>query len=159
MPKSYLTKWIGKKQYRVHRLIMEKHLKRKLYSQELVHHINGDIHDNRIKNLEIVSRSEHKKLHPEIGENSRFKKKYFINKNIVLEKFKSMTIMEIGKELGCSSGVIQKIIKDNKLRDKIRCSVCEKFAEYRRTQLCSKHYLKLYYNRIKIKVFPPNTAP
>jgi len=26
---------------------------------------NGDIHDNRIENLEIVSRSEHKKRHPE----------------------------------------------------------------------------------------------
>ena len=58
---------------RVHREVMEKYLGREMDVFELVHHLNRDITDNRIENLELTSRSEHKtKYHPEIGMEHRF---------------------------------------------------------------------------------------
>lgn len=57
------TKFIDK-----HRLIMEKHIGRELSSNEIVHHINGDSNDDKIENLEILTRSEHTKKHIKVVE-------------------------------------------------------------------------------------------
>lgn len=46
-----------------HRVIMEKHIGRKLNRFEVVHHINGDKSDNRIENLEVMLLSEHTTHH------------------------------------------------------------------------------------------------
>ena len=47
-----------------HRLIAEVHiLGRRLQKDEVVHHINHVRHDNRIENLQVMSRKEHDDLH------------------------------------------------------------------------------------------------
>jgi hypothetical protein len=46
-----------------HRYVMEQHLGRPLRSNEHIHHRNHNKADNRIENLQIVSPSEHARMH------------------------------------------------------------------------------------------------
>lgn len=54
---------INGKKHDVHRVVMEKHLGRKLTSKEVAHHKDGNTENNDIKNLELMSLSEHSAMH------------------------------------------------------------------------------------------------
>ena len=46
-----------------HRIKMSKKLGRPLDSNEIVHHIDGNKRNNKIKNLQLMSRQDHWKTH------------------------------------------------------------------------------------------------
>ena len=52
---------IGRQRY--HRYLMEEHLDRKLRSKEIVHHIDGNILNNDMSNLRVMTQSEHARMH------------------------------------------------------------------------------------------------
>jgi endogenous inhibitor of DNA gyrase (YacG/DUF329 family) len=82
--------YLSYKKERVHRIITEMMLGRKLSKKEVVHHINGDKLDNRFKNLQVMTHSEHSKLHfPAIENRFRDKEVYVLNCFICGKHFES----------------------------------------------------------------------
>lgn len=59
-------KYIGE-----HRYVMQRHLGRKLTTNEEVHHINYIKTDNRIENLQVMSKSEHSRLKHDVPINRK----------------------------------------------------------------------------------------
>lgn len=62
-PKSYVQITVNNRRIRLHRHIMEKFLGRALRSNEHVHHKDGNIHNNAIENLELLSAGDHFRHH------------------------------------------------------------------------------------------------
>lgn len=53
----------GRKMMQKHIMVMELQIGRQIQSDEVVHHKNGNRQDNRLENLELMTRSEHSKMH------------------------------------------------------------------------------------------------
>ena len=102
----YKTIQVNGKQVRLHRHLMEEKLGRKLGFNEIVHHKNGDKFDNRIENLEVLSRSDHMKIHKEIAEQSISVRRHKIDINDISEMYKTMSIAKIASHYGVAAMTI-----------------------------------------------------
>lgn len=62
---SYYRIWLKEEKRLVgeHRYIMEKHLKRRLKKDEVVHHRDGNGLNNKIDNLQLMNSKEHRQFH------------------------------------------------------------------------------------------------
>lgn len=104
-----------------HRHIMEENLGRKLTRYEVVHHKNGNKRDNRIENLEIMSLSEHTRLH-KIGKSlsnetkEKIKKSRFGKPNIACRKLSNENVEKLleMKKQGFSNRKLSEIFGINR---------------------------------------------
>jgi len=63
-PSGYLEYTTGEHKGRsFHTVLLEKHLGRRLFPNEVVHHIDHDRTNNALENLQLLTRAEHASLH------------------------------------------------------------------------------------------------
>lgn len=126
---GYLEGSVAGKYFRLHRKIMEEHLGRKLNRDEHVNHINGNKLDNRIENLEVLSHSEHMKLH---GRNKHIESS-IPTKCVVCGKPKRLLL----------SYVTSKYKGDKSKVENYRCRECYYKREVNHSVLSSRHHSQL----------------
>jgi len=119
----------------IHRLIIENKLHRYLTKDEVVHHKNEIKTDNRINNLLVMTKSEHRKYH---SKDNLYKKgylKYSDKKDFILElRDKGYFAKEISEMLNIPRRTIQRYCKSiNKDVRNIRC-IRNKKGQYLKTR-------------------------
>lgn len=104
--KHYKTIQVDGKQVRLHRYLMEQKIGRKLSFNEIVHHKDGDKLNNNLDNLEITTRSQHMKKHPEILDKFKEKCTHDLDMIKIVDMYKTMTIEDIANEVGVATMTI-----------------------------------------------------
>lgn len=155
--KNYIMISDNKKQIGLHRYLIEKEIGRKLSSKELVHHKNGDKQDNRIENLEILTRAEHIAKHPEILKRFIEINTYKFNEKEICKLFISgESINQIKKKFNCSPCPIRRILHKNNINTSIRkynyktkgiCKLCGDIEHC--YNLCRRCYMREYMRKYK----------
>ena len=98
----------GKKTIRmVHREIVERALTRSLTQDEVVHHVDGDGFNNCLTNLQVMSRSEHSKLHHPPRPMDEAK--------MVRLREEGLSLRAIGRVLGVTKDTIKKRLREHVL--------------------------------------------
>lgn len=102
-----------------YRLLIEKKIGRHLRSDEIVHHVNGDKHDNRLSNLQVMSRADHAREHF-IGCRRPDKMKFSdaVVRSARREVAAGATQVTVAKKYGMAEGTLSKIIR-NKARTNV----------------------------------------
>lgn len=93
------------------RHIMSQCVQRPLSSNEIVYHNDGNPFNNNINNLQIVSRSEHKRIHADIGIGTRLKKVWALDPYAIYNMYSTQTSAHIAAQFGCSDRTILRILK------------------------------------------------
>lgn len=71
---GYVILWTEFGERLEHQIVMEKHIGRKLYRGEIVHHIDKNRQNNTIENLQLMTQSEHAKHHAPEMHSARYGK-------------------------------------------------------------------------------------
>lgn len=106
---------------KLHRLIMEAVLERKLKPTEHIHHKDGNISNNNISNLKIVNASEHLKIHKREIQHKHF------DLNWLEKQLETRTQRDIAKECGVSAVAI-----GNYIDRYLKYPECKTWTEYYR---------------------------
>lgn len=116
-----------------HRYLMEKKIGRKLKKDEVVHHINENKLDNRIENLQLMTKKEHLSHHWDSkfeGMKVRSIKEYKCT--LCEKKFKrNASQVKKSKQLFCSKSCVNKAVRKRIIKKPFRgiihpCNMCKK---------------------------------
>lgn len=127
---------VGNSKERLHRVIMEERLQRKLYSWEHVHHINGIKDDNVITNLIIMPTREHTRFHTFLRNctfdtNRDNLEKYCKKENDYTYRFTKENLIRLG------------IPNTIKLKPKKKCKIAGCDNNRYSKGVCNKHYQRI----------------
>jgi hypothetical protein len=117
-----------------HRWVIEKEIGRTLTSNEIVHHINHNKLDNRLENLQVMSKKEHSLIHGKEWNNHQRIRRfniYYYHENLyneLLSVCKEMQINIQNKNLKIKAQTI--INKANKLGDPPKIKIFNKRGFY-----------------------------